>query len=253
VRILFAGDSMSGSVAVGVAEVAGQYGAEVVARGEATCSPTIDQMVRIKSDLVAPKSPCVPGSPGAIIADLSAWVQQYDPDVVVYMSRSDLFDDEVGGSWVTVGQPAANGFITTQLDRTVAALASGGAHVVLVTNPPYHSGQQPNGSEWPEDSPQRAAADDAILHQVAASNGATVSIVDGAALFGSGADAAAGAPVRCPDGVHVAPAGGRFFARQVMPEVVALGRAHALANRQRAPLGPQPSRPAWWGEIMCGP
>ena len=80
-----------------------------------------------------------------------------------------------------------------------------GAHMVLLTAPCYSSGEQPDGSPWPEDSPARLRAYNDQLYTVAAEYPAQVSVVNLNAMMCPGGrfePVIDGVTVRAPDGVH---------------------------------------------------
>ncbi|HET9732825.1 MAG TPA: acyltransferase family protein [Acidimicrobiales bacterium] len=253
VRIMVVGDSMAGSLAVGLAQAAPAYGAEVVNEGQPGCSVSEDQQIRVLWYTIPPGSPCVSGDPQAILGVMRAWVDRYDPDVVVYFARGELLDSEHGGSWQHVGTGGFDSWVAQRITAMTDVLSSRGGHVVLLTNPIYNSGERPDGEPWPENDPARVSADNAVLASVARSDPARVSLIDAGAMFTPGGSyrASAGPTVlRCDDGVHIAPGGGRWLAKRIMTQLTTLGRVHAAAAPARPPVD-VPAVPSWYQKLPC--
>jgi hypothetical protein len=61
-----------------------------------------------------------------------------------------------------------------------------------------------------------------------------------------------GVNVRCGDGVHFTQSGGLFVGLRLVPELVVLGHAHAIAAPGGAWPGPlPPSTPPWFQKLPC--
>ena len=102
---------------------------------------------------------------------LAAWtseLKRVKPQVVVLLTRLDIVDRYEFGTWVHIGQPAFDASLRTNLDHAVATLSSTGARVVLATTPYYSSGENLNGSPWPEDAPWRVRQFNVMLRREAA-------------------------------------------------------------------------------------
>ena len=53
-----------------------------------------------------PNPPCdAEGDPNSLFDTWRTWVDEYNPDVVVYLGRCETFDQEVGGQWQNLGEP----------------------------------------------------------------------------------------------------------------------------------------------------
>jgi len=292
VKILLVGDSIAGSLGVGMGEVAPRYGAEVVDEGSPGCSVSMDQLFKVLWFTVPPGAPCVAGDPGALLAQWQTWVQHWNPDVVVYLARGELFDQEHDSTWTHLGRSSFDAYVTDRFRQAVAVLGAQGAHVVLLTTPYYDSGG-PDGRTWPEDQPRRVVTDNALIERVAAQDAPTLTVDQGMAATdrarpGPGAGGPGGLPpaageavapggvsvidlgsmlspgrafaavvdgvtVRCPDGVHISAAGGRWAAARLLPRLVAFGRAHQHTAPGGSWPGPLPADPpAWWNKLHCG-
>jgi len=253
VKVLLVGDSLAGSLGVGLGEVAPQYGVDLVNEGAPGCSVSMDQQIKVLDYTVTPGPPCAAGDPNALLAQWRRWVDTFNPDVVVYAARGELFNQEVDGRWENVGQPAFDRYLATRLAQAVAVLGSRGATVELLTAPVSDSGQA-NGTAWPEDTPARVVADDEVIRQVAAADGAEVfdlgSMVTPGNRYEQDVD---GVGLRCQDGVHFTAAGGEWVAPKLLPEVARLGRDHQMASPGGTwPGTPPPVVPPWWQKLPCG-
>ena len=166
VKVLLVGDSLAGSLGVGLAEEARPYGVQVVNEGSPACSLSMQAQIRVLFYTVSPSAPCdVGGNPNSLFDTWRTWVDAYNPDVVVYLARGETFDQEVGGQWQNLGEPAFDEYVTNRFRQAVAVLGSKGASVVLMTTPYYDSGDSPSGTPWPEDAPAWAMLDNATIRR----------------------------------------------------------------------------------------
>ena len=254
VRVLLVGDSMAGSLGVGLAAVAPKFGAEVVNEGMPGCSLSQDQLNRVLWYTLPPGPPCALGNPAVLLSTWRQWVDATRPDVVVYIARSEVLDQQHGGQWAHLGDSDFNAWVKSRFEAAVPVLSSGGAKVVLLTSPLYDTGEQSSGSPWPEDDPNRVTVDNSIMQAVAAATPAVTVLDAGADLTPDGTYRTqdSGVTLRCPDGVHVTRSGGEWLGARLFPTLVALGRPHAgtPAARSRPPVT-QPSAPAWWSKLSC--
>ena len=256
VRILLVGDSMAGSLGVGMSMVAPHFDAQVVNEGSPGCSVAEAGMVRVLWYTVPPGQPCQTKDPQHVFAAYRSLVQKFDPDVVVYLARADTLDTQLHGSWQHVGQRSFDQWAESRFDQAISVLGSGGAHVVLLTSPFYDSGEQGNGQPWPENTPARVTEDNALLKQAARRAPSSTSVIDLGALVspaGQFATQVGGVTLRCTDGVHFTIPGGQWVGEHLMPELVSLGRARALAPPQaHRPPWPMQAEPGWYSSLPCG-
>jgi lysophospholipase L1-like esterase len=131
------------------------------------------------------------------------------PDVVLLVvGRWETMDRKHNGQWTHVGQPAFDSYLRTELARAFDVLAATGARVVVATEPFNRRGEQPDGSLFPEDQPERVRQWNAVLATaVAASPG--VRVLDLNHQLGPQGKftwSVDGVQVRS-DGVHLTPAG----------------------------------------------
>ena len=256
VRILVVGDSMAGSLGVGLASVASRYGAQIVNRGSPGCSLAEGDQVRVLWFTNPPGVPCEAGHPGHLLDVYGSLVRQFAPDVVLYLARGGTLDTEIGGTWQHLGEPRFDRWALSRFEQAITVLSSGGAHVVLLTSPYYDSGEQGDGQPWPENDPARVTIDNRLLTEAARRYPGRATAMDlGAMLSPSGkyTTLVAGTPVRCADGVHLTVPGGQLVGARLLPRIVDLGRAHQAtpAARVRAPLPPEPV-PRWYPKLPCG-
>jgi hypothetical protein len=155
------------------------------------------------------------------------------PNVVVLLAgRWEVVDRLYQGQWTNILSPVYANYVKQQLDQASNLVTATGARMVFLTAPCTDEGEQPDGAPWPEDSPQRIGAYNQLVREVAAEHPTTDSVVDlNAATCPGGhyTTTVDGVAVRRSDGVHFTIAGGRYLAPQIMPPIVAAGRAQAAA------------------------
>jgi hypothetical protein len=247
---------MAGSLGVGMSLVAPQYGAEIVNEGSGGCSLAEGSLVRLLWYTIPPGVPCQAAQPDDLLSAYRSFVRRFDPDVVVYLARSDTLDTERDGSWQHLGEPGFDRWAEARYEQAIAVLSSEGAHVVLLTTPYYRSGEQSDGQPLPENEPSRVTVENHLLAEAAAHDAQEASVFDlGTMLSPSGqfSTDVSGVPVRCEDGVHVTVPGGQWIGKHLLPTLVPLGRSHAVSSIQtgRPQLPPQ-SPPPWYAKLPCG-
>ena len=229
IKVLLVGDSIGGSLGVGLGAAGARYDIELVNEGSPGCSVSMDQLFRVLAYTVPPGTPCKDGDPAVLLDQWRSWVDAYNPDVVVYVARGELFDQQVSGQWSNVGQPGFDTSCRRALRAGDRRPGQPRAAVVLCTSPYYDSGLQPSGQPWPEDDATRVAADDSVMRQAVAAVAARRAGADGAApdvrldhLLHAGPPArfsqdVDGVEMRCGDGVHFTAAGGEWVATHCCP------------------------------------
>lgn len=253
VRILLVGDSMAGTLGVGFAQVAQSYGAQIVNEGQAGCSVSMDGQIKVLWYQMNPDPPCVVNQPNQLLNDMSSWVAQYDPDVVVYLARSEVLEQDHAGQWQYLGEAGFDSWVQSRFLAMVPRLEAGGAKVVLMTTPYYDTGEEGNGEPWPEDAPSRVVEDNSIITSVAHQDGVTLVNLNGMiSPGGKYATVVDGVSVRCRDGAHISAAGGRWVAARVLPELVSLGRSHSETPAAGLRTQSIPSAvPTWYHNLAC--
>ena len=256
VRVLLVGDSMAGSLGATLAGPAPGYGVALINEGHPGCALTTDGEFQFLLYRNPPGPPCKMGDPAALLGAWRRYVAEYRPQVVVYLARADLFNQDLGGTWTWIGHPAFDRFLESQLERGARVLTSAGARLVLVTSP-YYNSTVVGGPSVPEDQPDRVLDYDRILRQVARSvPSVTVyplgGLVDPGGTYRATVD---GVAMRCADDVHLSTTAGRVIAPKLLPVLARLGRADRLARAVHlsGPLPPlPPDVPSWYGELRCG-
>jgi len=261
VKVLFVGDSIAGSLGVGLALEARQYDVQIANEGTPGCSLSMQGQIRVLFYTVPPNAPCDVGNrPDSLLTTWRAWVDSYNPDVVVYLARGETFDQDVGGQWQNLGQAAFDRYVESRYRQAVAVLGSRGASVVLMTTPYYDSGVPPAGGAWPEDDPARVSIDNATMQAMAgstpgAAGGGRVYVFDLSSVVSPGRRYAASVDqvnVRCTDGVHFTRSGGIYVGIRLAPELAALGQAHAASSPGGTwPESLPPSTPSWFQKLPC--
>jgi peptidoglycan/LPS O-acetylase OafA/YrhL len=261
VKVLLVGDSIAGTLGVGLALQARQYDVQIANEGTPGCSLSMQKQIKVLFYTVAPDAPCDVGkNPDSLFDTWRKWVDAYNPDVVVYLARGETFDQEVGGQWQNAGQARFDSYLVDRYRQAVSVLGSKGASVVLLTSPYYDSGTSPAGTPWPEDAPVRVTTDNATMRQVATttpagSDGSRVYVFDLNAMVSPKNTFSATVDqinVRCTDGVHFTQSGGIYVGQRLAPELAALGQAHAASSPGGGWPGPlPPSTPSWFTNLPC--
>ncbi|MCU7727984.1 acyltransferase [Actinoplanes sp. KI2] len=106
-------------------------------------------------------------------------IDQDRPDVAVLeLNRWELMDRRYQGHYQHVGEPGYDAYLTRQLDTAIDIAGSRGAAVVLLTAAYTHRAEQPDGSLYPEDQPQRVDAWNNLIRAAAARRPGEVSVLD---------------------------------------------------------------------------
>jgi peptidoglycan/LPS O-acetylase OafA/YrhL len=267
VKVLLVGDSVAGTLGVGLAQYAQMEHdkVQIINEGEPGCSVSMQSQIKVLWYTVPPNPPCdVNQNPDSLFATWTQWVDDYNPDVVLYVSRGETFDQDVGGQWQNIGQPGFDGYVTMRFREAVSVLGSRGATVVLMTSPYYDSGASSSGSPWPENVLSRVQLDNAIIRQVASSSASPAfGVAGGARVFVFDLNAVVdpngqydasinNVNVRCGDGVHFSPSGGIYVGLRLLPDLVALGQSHAVSAPGGVwPGALPPSVPSWFPNLPC--
>ncbi len=260
VKVLLVGDSIAGSLAAGLAIYEGNDNVQIVNEGIPGCSVSMAQQIRVLWYTLPPDAPCDPNDPNGLLDQWKKWIDQYNPDVVIYVARGETFDQEHNNAWVDITEPSFDSYVESRYRAAVSVLGSKGATVVLATSPYYSSGVGPSGAPWPEDTPSRVVIDNQTIRRVATSmtsgpNHNPVYVFDLNALVSPDNQFTSDlGPVnlRCNDGVHFSRPGGVFIGLQLLPDVATLGQAHAAASPGGTWGGPLPSStPSWYQKLPC--
>jgi peptidoglycan/LPS O-acetylase OafA/YrhL len=233
IRFLLVGDSVALTMGMGLGvDVAQRYGVDFLDEGALGCD--LDSVPVDLSDVPSPPTPgCLDWW-----STWSTWESDFHPDVVgILIGRWEVSDHLDNGQWVHVGEPVWDAHLTAELDTAVNIFSAGGSKVILFTMPYVDPSQEAaDGTPFSENDPARARAFNAVLSSVARHRSNEVTLVDvNRMLDPSGQYQAVvdGIPARTSDGIHISVPGGEWLQPQILPTVVALGRA---ARGQPAPL-----------------
>jgi hypothetical protein len=254
-KVLLIGDSMAGSLGVGLGALAPAYNVQLVNAGHPGCSLSMDGRVQLAYLFIDPPgTPCVLDDPGHILAVWRSYVDAYRPDVVIYLARSDTLTQQVGKRWTFVGHKDFNAWFSTRLRELLGVLTSRGAHVVLMTVP---VSDQETTLPHPQDNPIREARLGKLLALAADADPGSVSIYNLSELltpsfrYRASVD---GLPLRCGDGVHFTPEAGIVVAADLFPRLWALVGSHRVSGGGGwvgdDPL--PPTTPPWYAKLDCG-
>jgi hypothetical protein len=242
VRVLLMGDSVALTLGEGLANAAEQakYNYVLSDQGILGCGVVNGPEVELMGERDTTPSACN-GSPltAGESPKLQPWPYQWlnamavtRPNVVVLLAgRWEVVDREYLGKWTNILNPVFAAYVKHQLELTSDLVTAAGVHLVYLTAPCTDEGEQPDGAPWPEDNPARIAVYNRLVREVAAEHPLTDSVVNLNALACPGGHYSAkvdGVTIRrASDGVHFTPLAGVVLAPQLMPPIVASGRAQA--------------------------
>ncbi len=234
VRLLILGDSIAMTLGMGLSvQSQAQYGVSVV--DDATVGCDLDPQLEVLTE----------GAPGPATQGCDNWralwpflVAKQRPQVVALgLGRWEVSDHLLDGQWVHIGEPAWNEHLTQDLQAAITVFHTFGAKVVFFTMPYVDpSDRQPDGLPWPENTPARTQAYNALVQQVALSDPGEVSVIDLNRMLSPGGVFTAtldGIDVRSSDGIHVSPAGGELLQGQILPQIDRIGMADETAAKAR--------------------
>ena len=178
------------------------------------------------------------------------WAQEVSPNVVVLLAgAAEVLDRVYQGRTTNILNPAFAAYVKRQLETAVRIATGRGALMVFMTKPCQDTGEQPDGSPWPEDSPKRQAVYNSLLYQVARANPGKVFVQDLNSFVcpeDKFAEDLHGVPVRTSDGVHFRfsepGTGGDYLAPAILPYWEELGHVQELeTGGQSIVRSPPPS------------
>ena len=211
----------------------------------APCSPDPSTGVCPQGVLAPHNSPCQ-----ARTTAWADWVQEVNPNVVVLLAgAAEVLDRVYQGRTTNILNPVFAAYVKRQLETAVRIATARGALMVFMTKPCQDTGEQPDGSPWPEDSPERQAVYNSLLRQVAQENRGQVFVQDLNSFVCPGdkfSEDLHGVLVRTSDGVHFQfsepGTGGDYLAPAILPYWEALGHVQEMETGGRSiGRGPPPS------------
>ncbi len=252
-KVLLVGDSMAGSLGVGLGELEAEYNVQLVNAAHPGCSVSMDGSIELTYFVDPPGAPCAINRPGRILAVWQSYVDDFRPDVVIYLARSDLLNQQIEGHWTWVGHRIFNLWFDARLRAMLSVFTSHGASVVLMTVP---VSEEPTLNERPQDNPIRVAREGKLLRLAAAGEPSRVLVYDLSSLLTPGfryRTSADGLPLRCADGVHLTSEAGVVVAADLYPRLWALVAARRVPGGGHFLGGPlPPTTPSWFTKLDCG-
>jgi peptidoglycan/LPS O-acetylase OafA/YrhL len=230
VRVVLLGDSMALTLGEGLGTDANAWGIAFDNQGAIGCDLDPDSTVNIEGSITEAAQGCV-GWP----TKWKALVDERDPDVVaIELGRWEVSDRIIDGKWSAIGEKAWDDLYASELSRAITILSSKGAHIALFTLPYIlQTTDAPNGTPWDINQPVRTNDYNALIRRVAARFPKKVTVIDlnkmldPKGVYTSYLD---GIRVRNVDDEHLSPLGGELLRPEILPELVKLGLAHALAR-----------------------
>jgi hypothetical protein len=143
---------------------------------------------------------------------------------MILAGRWEVVNRTYKGKWTNILNPTYAAYVKQQLRHAIRVAGASGASVALLTAPCYDTGEQPDGSPWPEDMPNRLAKYNEIARQVAATSHTTLINFNAMACPGGHYESYMEGVDARYDGVHFTLAGGLVFESRIFPTVVRLGR-----------------------------
>jgi peptidoglycan/LPS O-acetylase OafA/YrhL len=252
VRVLLVGDSMAGSLGATLAPYAAKRGIDLINEGHPGCGITTDAEYALLLYHSTPGAPCRLGDSSALLDAWRQYVDEYRPQVVLYLARIDMFNQIHDGQWTSIEESGFDRYLSDQLRLGLQVLGSRGARVVLMTSP-YYNVTADGVVDVPEDTPGRVVRYDRILRQAAKdAPGATVfplgTVVDPGQTYRGTVE---GVSMRCSDFVHLSVTAGKVIAPALLPVLERLGHETPVAAPAHPPPNP-PLVPAWYDKLQCG-
>ena len=208
-RVLIVGDSTALTLSLGLSTTPVRYGVTEDNFTFLGCGVADGTEVSEHGAVSQVAAPCNLDTPASNRwpALWAARFSTFRPNLVALLAgrwevENRLFD----GRWTSILDPGFAAYVEQQLNLAAQIVKAADPRLVLFTAPYYSSGEQPNGSAWPEDDPRRVDAYNRLLYQAAAADPTVVSVVDLNRLVcpgGKFVTSIDGVTVRTPDGVHL--------------------------------------------------
>ena len=94
-------------------------------------------------------------------------MDEFNPDVVIYMARSEVLDQEVDSTWTHLGEPAFDSYVADRFRQAIERPRLARRARRAADLPVLRHRVQPSGSPWPEDDPSRVLTDNQIIESMA--------------------------------------------------------------------------------------
>ncbi len=216
------GDSMAFTLELGLTPGARRmWGVDVLPYGTLGCD--LDPQTQI--DVSGNIGPATPGCKDWRTT-FARVVDKQRPQVVgLLLGRWEVADHLYQGSWVHIGEPVWDNHLGAELNQAVGIFSAHGAKVILFTMPYVDPAEAPDGTIYPEDTPARANAYNALVRAVAARHPGVVTVYDLNLVLdpqGHYTSTVDGVVVRWSDGIHISYDAGQWLRPRLLPEVVSL-------------------------------
>jgi peptidoglycan/LPS O-acetylase OafA/YrhL len=226
-NVLVVGDSMAETLGNGLEGAVGQhFGLDIINAGTPKCALAFGSF-EVQGNPPTPSAPsCDPSSGSPLWPTVwASLVRQFDPKVSVFVERLDIVNRLFDGGWTSIGAPAYDTYLKSQIRLAVRTLTARGGKVLFLTSPYFSTGEQPDGAPWPEDNPQRVDEFNAMLRSVAGDDPSQVAVfdlnrlADPSGRFQFYVD---GLDLRFIDGIHWTYEGDCWLAPRLLPTVGAV-------------------------------
>jgi hypothetical protein len=218
-RVLLVGDSLAGTLGVGLASAAHESNVALFNAAKVGCSVAIAWNQAWASTVGIPGPPAPPCQSQSQLSGYWEDLLRRDrPDVVIYASHMDTIEQETSpgsSTMISVADPGFAARLTQSLQEAVSVLHSTGASVIVTNSAPTKTNLVGNAN----DDPANLMAYDEVVHEVAASSGGVATAFDLAGSLGGpgtppsfSLTSPTGIEWRCLDGIHVSQAGGELVA-----------------------------------------
>jgi peptidoglycan/LPS O-acetylase OafA/YrhL len=237
VRVMLVGDSTALTLGVGLASEQNKWHINIENLSILGCGIAMGTILWTNSNgqespgLVP--APCQAKPEGGEVPWTTAWpnwLREVRPNLVVLLAgRWEVLDHLFKGKRTNILHARYAAYIKHQLEVAVRIGTSTGAHMVLLTAPCYSSGEEANGTPWPQDNVSRVQAYNRLVKEVGGEYPKKVTVQNLYALscphgqykatFGTGV-------LRDADGIHFSMArgqGGALLAPILLPEWESLG------------------------------
>ncbi len=224
-KVLLVGDSLAYTLGIGMGDSAKYYGDVLFNGGQLGCGVLTGGLINDRG---------VIGPQAGSFSQCLSWPQIYttymssdQPDVsVLLVGRWECLDRNWGNGWEHIGESDFDKRLIKALNKAITILSANKTPVVLLTAPYFDQGVQANGQPWPEDTPSRVNAFNAILRQVASSWGIKVTVLDlnqEVDPNGYFTPTINNVPIRNSDGVHFVESGGIYVSNWLYPLLNGIG------------------------------
>jgi hypothetical protein len=239
VSILMLGDSVALTLGwdLGHPDLTAQYDYSFADFGIVGCGVVMGRAIRAdgKSTLSEPQCNGFTPAPGTPLVkqpwpvQWKAELAKYHPNVVVLLAgRWEEVDRVYDGEWTNILDPTFAAYVKQQLELASLLVTSTGANLEFMTAPCDDAETALDGAPWPENDPARLAEYNTLVREVAAEFPTTDSVYDLDALVCPGGKYRStyeGETIRNSDGVHFALTAGITLAPEIIPPILAAGRA----------------------------